>query len=674
MQKNAIVPLVLVGGGLVILTIILFMFIPSFNLAGSVVGGGLGASTLSLGQVNLVTSTGLTTSTVWQGTLSYSGMQSNQLIGTDFTTNPTLLQTLTGQRARDQINIDSEVNRLSCNYPVSLAQDAGVQHYALNNLPVIVQPGNSNTDTSCAAALLGQQHNYNAGIRTSDVCSASYRNTCTAQGGTYLINNAVQTWNGINFDGTPSYICTQLVADTSRTRYTVYQPTSFNPDVNIRYTVTNTVTNAVETINLNPSNPVATSSDRKVRVQLDGGSTAFNTQCPEYSDWYILMPNVYFAPQAIVVSRNSVSNLRTPTPSAGATLTAAQSTLNSYNSGVDALSGPTQNYLDSGNINYNNFRTLAYPLTGNSLNTNGQLMIDRTNYPFLYPRAIVQIATDFAGVYEPLARPQIQSIVPNPVTLAQNGLQQKIDVFVANTGDSGSAITTTLSCSPSGITIQGSTGGRSVSSSVPGDFEFYIAGNQGTYTCTARACDSQLLNCVTQNFPVNVRAQCDAGPRPTDNYGLVYANDGSCSWQCNINSCPTGYTLNNCACTPPSGGNNSCAAPSNLRSCETWNVGSCTTSINPGYTIQNGMCVAGNQTGGNLSCQQQVNAIQCSPVDFLCPINKTIGSANCGLQSLASVTSNLVLIIGLVCGSVVLVILIGVGGVLASRKSGGRRK
>lgn len=669
MQKN-IAPVLVVGGISILLVSILvvFMFIPSLNLFGSAVTGGLGSTALSLGQINYITTSGLSTTNAWQAVLSYSGLQNNQLVGSTFNTEPTFLQTLLGQRTRDQITVSSYVNRLSCDYSISLAQTAGAQHYKLDNVNVNLIVGNNNTDVACAgylSSIFQYQKSYTSGISTGDICATSFIRSCQSSGGTYLINNAAQNWNGISFDGSNRYICSRMSVDTTKPSYIVYQPTSFRPDVNIHYTITNLGTNAREDIDLNPQSPIVTSNDRKVRVQLDGGTTAFNTQCPEYSGWYILLQNTTFAPQAYVVSRSSI----TPTPVIveGSTLTAGQTSVNNYNSNVDSLITSTNNYLDQGNTNYNNFRGFEYQLSGNVLSSGSQVSIDRTNLPFLYPRAIITMATDFASVYEPTARPQIQQVVPNPVTLSQNGLQQRVDVYVSNNGDNNASITTTMSCSPSGVNVQGSTGGQTVSNSVPGDFIFYLGGNQGTYSCNVRACSSNLQNCATQSVSVNVRAQCDAGPRPNDNYGLVFNNDGSCRWQCNINSCPTGYILNNCQCIRTSG--SACVAPS-LRSCETWNPTTCTTSVNSGYTIQGGQCVANQNQTGNLTCQQEVNAIQCGSLDLFCPVNKTIASFNCGAESLVSLSGNLAIIVGVVCGSIIIISIIG-GAVIVS---GGKRK
>lgn len=541
-----------------------------------------GGTTLSLSQISYTDATGLATSKAWRALISYTGTQDNSLIGLSYDSQPTsLLDSFSGKKARDNIKVDSSVTKLSCNYPYSLSNVDQKAYYKLVPLSVTITPNTPYCEAACAIGQFNQPVTYSNGIgpRTNDVCARSYQDTCKAQGNgaTYLVAKANSYFFGVNIGSNDKLVCVRYGTDLNKPTLYTYSATSKNPDTNVQYTITNLNTYKTETLNVNPNNLIAVSPDKLVKVTLSGATTSFNAMCPEYSDWYIVKKDTG---ETSIVPRTTVSTLTPPVISEGAIESDVVTTLNTYNNKLDALFTGVDNYMSQQNSHYDQFSMAQF--------ASSQMSLDRMNKPVVYPQATVELSTDFVGIYEPIAIPVIEKIIPTKVTLTENGQHQKFDVYVRNAGDTGAITVSVPSCTPSGLNTEGGVG-RTVAAGAVEDWSIYVWGAKGTYTCNIEAYDSNRNTVAKGTVAVEVGAQCNPGTQPGPDYGLIYNADGSCSWKCQVTSCPSGYHLasSGCGCdkdTPV------CTAPATMKSCQYWDDESCVVRMKSGWSIVNGQC------------------------------------------------------------------------------------
>ena len=561
MNTNKLEPLAVVGGGVLVISVLIIMLalasglIPTDGIpAGYTVGGTL----ISLSNPTLVErpSLGLSNSTVWQASIVYNG-GNEQSVGYTYSTPNTLLQDAsTRQKAVNYIVVNSGMTTQKMSYALVNEVSKQPQRYSLNYVPTTLIVGTSDVSYQCAWDLSDRDSiKYAANVYSKKsfsqtsldaiywptTCRDDYIHICEAHNqGTFLTSTTANNFFGINTGYSTGYSCGKFVQNTSSrlNYYSALQPST-------TFTVETKITNdkgQVETIYNSESQLAAKSVDNKVLVEILGTLDTFNQKAVNPADFEV----VYQGSSKYIVTKSTFNALPTApsTLISGQSLSSARTSLGNYNTYFDALVSTQQNLLLQA-TNYPDYQNAVFATnTSTGLPT---LVLDRSNRPVAYPLSRITIVANFVGIYAPKATPEIAQVIPTSVQM-KSGQQGKVTIVVRNTGDAGMARVSIPSCTPTSINW-GAEQDLTLAHDETHGFDFYGSAQEGNYNCNIKVSNQDLSVIKTGTFGVSVSPTCTLVPQ-----GNFQVDFTKCQLVCPLTSCPSGSTVDNSTCTCVSGG------------------------------------------------------------------------------------------------------------------------
>ncbi len=539
-----------------------------------------------------------------------------------------------GITAQKPITVGVSLEKQSCNYGVK-TQYVSMDKLTIVGKSVYAAVGTSAVSAECAAALIA------AGKSSINVGAEICTNPLTSIGTTYLPITCYNNFATIcaNNGGTAVSCPTDYTGGSYGKMCVDYAPVAgeriqgfdLDPKQTVgiyKVSVSNGLTTKYVTVgNDNGYSNLNLSNDKAVRVMLSNFVDSLAISCPSETAGKYMVYATSVKKQAIPSTIWTQYYESEPPILTGYTLADVQKKRDIHN----------ENWAQIKNAP-------AWSSNGTtSTYSSGMVILDRTNNPSAFGQLQVWIKASYLGILEPLAKPSISKITPDPVGF--NSLDQRKDVAIEvyNSGDEG-AVYLSTSC-PSGVSITSGTQNKVIGASSSGTFTVNLGGNQGNYTCAATVKNAQATATNSKTFKVIISPTCQISCSPPRSI-----NSATCACNC-ATTCPTGkIQQDDCTCTDAAQVN-----PCGNGKCDFLEQITCSKD-----------CTGTTPPSGSQDCSEKIDARVCGTLDFACPIDKFFGKIGCVIES---AVENLMM--GLfVFGGIVLLI---VAAFLFTRKRGGKK-
>lgn len=659
MVKQTEIP-IMIGGS--ILLIALLLALSSFSIQpGSTASG----TALSISNIHFTeASEGWTNQDIWSAQVVL-GVGSDILVGGTKIDTPLtqLIDQATGIKAENNLRVSYELVKEQFEYPLASAP-LQPQYKKIQGVNFELKPNynygttslgpNTYLSLSCAQKVILTR------TITGDIptvipteCQQEYRVICNKYGGKMITATSSINIFGINIAPTTGYMCVKVVDDTSKPTLSFFRPTQINPKVQANVYVYNGL--GQEIITLTETETVKKSAN--TRVSMVGGLDAFQTYVPEYSSFYVLKTSGINLPIEKSIY-NNIGGFATSDISDYDTQTSVNSKLSAYNVKLNNIIVNKQTgFLATDEIMKAQYGTSS-------------VIVDRTGKPSKFPVLSIEVESDWLGVERQIAEPSV-SVSPSSITLREGGAGSIVDAKVTIDGE-GSVILQPPVCSPSGITA---TPSGAITKSYNFEQEYIIRGNEGQYSCTIKATDTDGDNPSIASFSVNILEKCSK--TPINGQVLNYE---TCILTCPI-VCGSGQTKDyvNCVCITPDTTKCSNSCPTGQLQ-KPWPICTCyegecepdlSTKIEGGSWST--VTCSWECPQGTIAILNESNKVVCSSgciTDIQCNNNQMCKNNVCIAKP--EKEDNTLLIAGLIIGGLILVSLVGYGVFTVSSGKGRR--